>query len=681
MRHHAKPRTSPLTALGIVLLLVAVPGGLTSSPPSQFSILNSQFVAAAQSPAMPAAAARLDQLLRDLSAWDGGIDSGAWWKLRDHVYARKNDEAGRAECEGKLLLFLKSKATPAARMAATRLLRVIAAESAVPALQAMLADDRSADLALYVLQPMPGAAADKAIVQAVSSAKGPTRIAAIAAAGERRIADAVPVLAPLLAQPEVGKASALALGGIGTDAAAQALAAAYAGALPASKPMLAAASMKCAERALAAGNAAAALAAYERLFADRALPEADREAAAIGRISASGRGGSAVVLELLGGAEPAMHQAAIGRVRDTFAPDAVGPLCAMLPRLPPPSQVALVAALSGFPREQVLPAILEAARSNTPEVRLAALGVLPAVGDATTVSMLLETAAGARGPEQVASRAALAGLKGRAVDEALLARLTKKPAGDEEVELLVAIAERRIYPARPAVAASLASDSSKTRQQALKSLRAIGTPSDIPAVLDLVVKTADDMERSEAEATVSALAQKVSRADQRAREVKARLAEEKDADARARLLGLLPMVGDASTLPMLRAALGEANADVRDAAVRAISGWPTNAARDDVFRLARDSRNETHRLLAIRGLVRIIGLERYRDPQAAVADLRLAAGFAWRPEEQKLVLGALGQFPCTDALDLATGFLQEPAVEAEAQAAVERIQKALKSQG
>jgi hypothetical protein len=56
-----------------------------------------------------------------------------------------------------------------------------------------------------------------------------------------------------------------------------------------------------------------------------------------------------------------------------------------------------------------------------------------------------------------------------------------------------------------------------------------------------------------------------------------------------------------------------------------------------------------------------------------VADLRLAAGFAWRADEQKLVLGAVAQFPCADALDLATGFLREPSVKAEAQAAIDRI--------
>jgi len=404
-----------------------------------------------------------------------------------------------------------------------------------------------------------------------------------------------------------------------------------------------------------------------------------RTSAAIGRISASGKGGAAVILELLGGPDQAMHMAAIGQVREAVAPDAVAPLCAMLPRLPEASQVALLAALAGFPRERTLPVILDAARSDAPDVRLAALRALPAAGDATVVPTLVAAAANARGPEQVAARAALGGLKGQAVDEALLAELSKKPAEDVEVELLAAIAERRIYRAKPVVAACLASTASGTRLQALKSLRAVGTPSDIAAVLDLVVKTDDDSERAEAEATVSALAQKVSRADARGREVRTRLAAEKDLDARVRLIGLLPLIGDASTLPLLREALGESDPTVRDAAVRAIAAWPSAVARDDIFRLARDARNETHRLLAISGLVRIIGLDRYRDPQAAVADLRLAAGFAWRPEEQKLVLGTLGQFACEDALELATSFLQETEVKAEAQAAVERIQKALKS--
>ena len=166
--------------------------------------------------------------------------------------------------------------------------------------------------------------------------------------------------------------------------------------------------------------------------------------------------------------------------------------------------------------------------------------------------------------------------------------------------------------------------------------------------------------------------------DGRSRTVKTRLVGEKLTQARVRLIGLLPLIGDNSALPALRELLNDEDTGVFDAAVRAIAAWPTPAAREDLLRLARDSRVETHRLLAIGGLVRIVGLDRYRDPQASVADLRQAAGFSWRPEEQKLVLGALAQFPCREALELASGFLREPAVRAEAKAAIDKITPRLK---
>jgi HEAT repeat protein len=277
----------------------------------------------------------------------------------------------------------------------------------------------------------------------------------------------------------------------------------------------------------------------------------------------------------------------------------------------------------------------------------------------------------------MAARSALGMLKGRAVDEAIVTLLGQKVTDGVTGELLLAVADRRVFPAKGVVAASLMSASLGVRVQALSALRAIGTPSDIPAVLDLLLKTADEAERREAEKTVAALAQTMASANGRSRAVKARLATENDPAARVRLIGLLPLLGDSNSLPVIRTALKDTRADVFDAAVRAIVSWPTSAALDDIRQLARDSRNETHRLLAIRGFVRSIGLETYRNPEAAVADLTLAAGFAWRPEEYTLILGALASFPCRDALDVATGFLREPSVKAEAQAAVDGITKSL----
>ncbi len=123
-----------------------------------------------------------------------------------------------------------------------------------------------------------------------------------------------------------------------------------------------------------------------------------------------------------------------------------------------------------------------------------------------------------------------------------------------------------------------------------------------------------------------ALAQKIDNLDGRSNAVKSRLGAEKRPDARVRLVGILALIGDPSALPILRTLAADDDLEVRDAAVRAVASWPTPAAREDLLKLARESRNQTNRLLAIGGLVRVVGLDRYRDPEAAVADLEEAAG-------------------------------------------------------
>lgn len=627
-----------------------------------------------------ATAPSLAGILQELATYDGGIESAATWKLRDYVHARMDDPAGRAECEAALLRFLESTATPPAKGIASRQLRLVAGDTAVPVLKRMLGDPQLVDLAVYSLQQIPGAAAEQALVQALSTTKGASRIAVVAALGERRSTAAVPAIVPLLQQPHIASTAATALGRIGGDAAVAALAAARTGAPAPLASTIASALLASAEQHLDAKNPSAALQIYEPLAADTTLPSPIRRAAVMGKIAASRS--PAVLLEHLASPDPILQEAAIARISVTIPADGIGPVSALLPRLPEHAQVQLLAILQGYPPERVRPAVLDAARSTAPPVRLAALTALSSVGDQSDVLFLVEAAAGAKGQEQTVARAALAALKGPGVNDAIVAALGRQPPDDVKGELMLAASDRRIFTTKPLVTAALASPSDTLRLQALRSLRAIGTPSDTARVLDLLLTTGIERERTEAERTVVALATKVPNADARARVVRSRLTDMKDTASRVRLIALLPMIGDNSALPVLRMTLNDPDAEVHDAAVRALVAWPSSAARDDVRRLARDSRNETHRLLAIAGLVRIIGLETYREPRAAVADLREAAGFAWRPEEQKLVLGALPRFPCEDALELAAGFLREASVQAEAQAAIDQITARLpKGQG
>jgi len=636
----------------------------------------------AQAPAA-AAPASLDAVLKTLSTHDGGVDSSAFWNLRDYVYARKDDPAGRAECEAALLAYLKTPATPPAKLAAARVLSVVASETAAPALGAMLRDVKTADLAMFVLERLPGPAGEKALVDALKPARGAVKTGIVAALGERRSATALPALVPLLAQPALAEAAAAAIGRIGGAGAVAALTPALGTATGPFKPAVAAALLAAVDGLVAAKDLDGAVQAYKRLSADRSLPEAVRAAAFIGEIDAAEEGAPGLLLTMLDSADPVERDAAVSRIGRAVPAAGIGAVCDRLPKLPDALQVQVLAALAGYPGDRVRPAILTAARSQSQAVRVAALKALESAGDASAVPFLVERAASApRGPEQDAARVALGSVKGREADDAVLAMLEKKPAPAAAVELLKAVSERRVFLANPAVAAALGDASPAVRIEALKTLRAIGSPSDVSPVLDLLVGVEDEAEqaeaeKTEAEKTVAALLQKIGNPDGRSRLLRTRLMTTKEPAARARMLALLPLIGDDGALSVLRTALRDSNAEVADAAARAIAAWPTVTARDDVIGLARGAKDDTHKLLAVAGLIRLIGLEPSRLPEAAVADLKEAAGLASRPEERKLVLGALAAFPCPAAFEFAKGFLQDEAVKAEAQAAIDAMTQRL----
>ena len=631
--------------------------------------------------AQTAQPASLDAILTQLATWDGGIASEAVWQLRDYVFSRNGDEAGRAECETKLLQFLKGPATRSATMAATRLLRVIAGDTAIPALQVMAADPRLSDYGIYVLQPMPGSAAENALVGALTAARGAQKAAIVAALGQRRASSALPLLEPMLRDPALAPTAAIAIGRIGGPAASKALASAYGAASGESKRLLAASLLEAGDGLLAARDTEGAASVFGTLAADRTLPAPMRTAAFIGSISAASPRAPSLLVTMLGGDDADARAAAIARIGDIIPPDGIGPVCDLLPRLPDAAQVQVLTAIARHPASRVRPAALNAAKSDSPDVRVAALRTLESAGDASTVAFLADTAGSApKGPVQDAARHTLASLKGRDVDDAIVAMLGQPAPAALTAELLRAVADRRIFLAKPAVAASLTAPSAQVRIEAMRTLRAIGTPSDASPVLDVLLKTSDETEQTEAEKTVAALLQKGS-PENRSRLLRTRLFAEKDPAVRATLIGLMTSTGDDAALPVLRRALADADAGVVDASARAIAEWPTATARDDMLKILRESKDETHRLLAFTGLVRLVSLDANRLPEAAVADLKVLSGLAWRPEEQKLILGALAAFPCQDALNLANGFLTDEALKAEAQAAIDKITQGMQRPG
>jgi HEAT repeat protein len=156
----------------------------------------------------------------------------------------------------------------------------LGATETIPALAALLGDEKLGVYARYGLEPMPGAAADEALREALGKLKGNQLLGVIASIGKRRDAQALPALVKLMQRPEapLAQAAAAAIGSIGTQEAARALQAALPKASGMMRIILADAALVCAERFLSDGKREQALALYTFLSGPQ-MPQAARHGA------------------------------------------------------------------------------------------------------------------------------------------------------------------------------------------------------------------------------------------------------------------------------------------------------------------------------------------------------------------------------------------------------------------
>ncbi len=187
----------------------------------------------------------------------------------------------------RLVAVLKSEAPLKEKVDACRGLAVIGTPHAVPALAALLGDEKLSHMARYGLEPMPERAVDDALRDALGRLKGRLLVGVIGSIGVRRDAKAVPPLVRLLqdSDGDVAGAAARALGRIATPDAAEALGAALSKTAAKLRPAVADACLSCAEALLAEDKRSEAAAMYESVGkAD--LPRHFRVAAAHGSILA-----------------------------------------------------------------------------------------------------------------------------------------------------------------------------------------------------------------------------------------------------------------------------------------------------------------------------------------------------------------------------------------------------------
>jgi HEAT repeat protein len=383
-----------------------------------------------------------------------------------------------------------------------------------------------------------------------------------------------------------------------------------------------------------------------------------------------------MVIDALKSNDPQMQSGAIAIVRDIPGPEVTKALVQELPKLPATGQVQLLSVLGDRGDVTALPAVIEAGKSQEESVRVAALRALGQLGGVANVLLLAERAAAGKGAEQKAAREGLYRLRGAEVDAAILKSL---PVANSAVkaELIDAIGERNIAGAVETLLKAGKDENRKVRLESLRVLRIVAKPEDMPALVNLLLETENEADRGEAEKMVAAVAHKIEDKTRQSAAVQAVLPNVKDAPDRASLLRVLGRIGDAGSLPTLRAALASRESEVQDAAIRALSDWPTAEPVPDLLKVAQTSANQVHKVLALRGFVRLLGLESDRPAEQTIDLYKKAMDLASDATEKKRVLSGLASTKSLAALNMAAGYLDDVALHLEAESAAVRIAPAV----
>jgi len=599
---------------------------------------------------------------------------------------------------------LDTDATAAAKRFACMQLSICGTESEAPALANLLGDPQMADMARYALERMPGPAAGNALREALERTTGDAQIGIINALGERRDEQAVARLAQLAAvrNTAVAEAAAHALGNIGGRRAIRALAELYHA--PARSAAVADAYLCCIDGLMERGKTRQAAKRYEAVYASVETPHL-RAAAFRGLAFARGARAVPMVLEALTSGERYLHEVARQCVLELPGADATDAFAAGLPELPPDTQILLICLLEERGDRNALPAMRAASSSAFGPVRSAALEALGTLGDVSCVVPLARTAATADRYERDIARQSLAALRGPDVDAKILACLSEAlPAGPNmpiisdggssserganiepavRAELVRSLAARNVVSAVPRLLEIAEGPEPAIRTEAFNALAILGEPKDLPALLDTLARIENNADRDGAQQAVVAIARKFGDTEDSVKMLSDALSAVEDVSAKGALLRVLSRIGGDRALADVHAAMNRGEPALRDAAIRALAAWGDPVVLDELTDLAATADTETQRVLALRGLLRLIDQETNRAGKASfkmcrsldvmLALCKRAMQLAEHLQEKRTVLSCVANVRTPGAKAFVRQYLDDPTLRAEAELAFEAL--------
>lgn len=589
---------------------------------------------------------------------------------------RKGGDADRAMLAKALADSLGSASDWEIKTFLVNRLQDVGHDEAVSALTPLLADEKLGLHAAASLERIATPAAVAALEKALHEATGPRRVAIVKSLGMLRANGAAAEIHKSAGDNDssLRMAALWALANIGDARAHEMLAKEIASSSEGvyKKSTLYAWTILSAQRLAEAGKKQDAAAICNDLLAGSTdiHPASVRIAAARTLVNIQGQGALETLLPLVQKGDAPFRVAVLDAFAHAPGDEITPALMGRLKSVPQPEVKAdLLAALAKRGDASARPAILEATHDNDPAVRLAALTSLVSLGRDEAIAALVErTIADANVPE-VSRPAAemLARIPGdKPLATAAEAMGTASPKS--KVALLELLAARAARGQSAAVLKQATDADPAVRLAALRAMEKVCGPQDATALIQLAANARDAGEESAAIKAAVAASMQVADADER---TSAWLAELKKAQGRKRaaIERGLARLGGSAALDIVEADLKSPDKATREGALDALAEWQDGMAVDPLLRVAKKG-DASQQVTAIRGVVQVLKNSNNLSGAQRVQVYGTALAIASRPEERKMILGALANERGQDAFDLASGAMELPDVQAEASLAV-----------
>lgn len=553
-------------------------------------------------------------------------------------------------------------------------LQLIGRAEAVEAVAALLGDkdELVRERARTALQHNPAPEATAKLAAALQAATDPAwKVALANALATRGDAAAAPALLKLAGDADDDVRSA-ALGGLaltGDRAAADAIVAGMAKGSDRAKQRATDACLHLADRLAAGGDRASALALY-RKFLDS--PSSHLRCAAIVGI---GRAGGVKELDTIFNAladkDDQVRGAALEALGLLPGREVADAITAKMKTAAPALKVVLLGALAQGRDKEALPTFLAAAADADEAVRMAAFEGMGLLRNDAAAPALLAALARAKDKELDAVRNAVNAIPGDGITAALV-KAMDGAAPATKVQLIGCIASRRTPTVAPTLLKAATDADAAVRTEALKALAGVADAQALPDLAKMLVAAKEDAERAAAERTIIAIARRVEDDDARTAAALAAFAGA-GVPARVAILRIAAALGGAKALALVRTAMKDAAPEVQDAAFRALPNWADASVARELLEIAKNDPSLPRRVLAIRGAVDVAGKVGGLSGDELRQLFASALAAAPRPEDKKMVLGAMGSVASLGVLDLALKCIDDAALRTEAEIAAVRV--------